>query len=144
VKSILNISHKFSTLTLKQVPNKHDVEVGNGFNWLRTVVGSCMRHQFLCMFLVYLTFYQWRRLYSIEWRGNKFERKWKEAVMAKIQGTNQAFAWKDWEKLQKSSVRIADLWADIWTQDLPYMKQECYPLDHDIPFVCVVMTLQVP
>jgi hypothetical protein len=29
------------------------------------------------------------------------------------------------ENHQKDSVKIAGLWADIWTCDLPHMKQEC-------------------
>jgi hypothetical protein len=27
---------------------------------------------------------------------------------------------------------IAYLWAEIWTQDLPNMKQECQPFNHDV------------
>jgi hypothetical protein len=34
-----------------------------------------------------------------------------------------------------TSVRIADLRAKIWTQDLPNTKQECQPLDHDDRYV---------
>jgi hypothetical protein len=40
-------------------------------------------------------------------------------------GTISAFAWTDWERPQKASVRIASLWAEIWTQNLKNMK-ECH------------------
>jgi hypothetical protein len=42
-----------------------------------------------------------------------------------IYGTSPAFAWRDWEKKQKSSVRIAGLWAKIWNRDLLNTKQGC-------------------
>lgn len=31
-----------------------------------------------------------------------------------------------------TSVRIVDVRADVWTQDLPNMKQKCYPLGRDV------------
>jgi hypothetical protein len=39
-----------------------------------------------------------------------------------IWGTNLAFAWKDWQKPQNTSVGISSLWAKIWTLDLQNMK----------------------
>jgi hypothetical protein len=32
---------------------------------------------------------------------------------------------EDWVTPRKASIRIAGLWAAIWTRDLPYVKQEC-------------------
>jgi hypothetical protein len=41
-----------------------------------------------------------------------------------IWGTIVAFAWRDWGKPSKTSVRIAGLRADIWIRDLQNMKQK--------------------
>jgi hypothetical protein len=35
-------------------------------------------------------------------------------------------------KATKASVRIGGLRTEIWNRDLPYTKQECYPLNSDI------------
>jgi hypothetical protein len=32
--------------------------------------------------------------------------------------------WRDWGQLRNISLRLANLWADIWTRDLPNTKQE--------------------
>ena len=47
-----------------------------------------------------------------------------------ISGSVLAFR-KVLRQILKSSVRIAGLWAKIWTSDLPKMKPEYYPLNHD-------------
>jgi hypothetical protein len=39
-----------------------------------------------------------------------------------IFGTTLAFAWRNWQKPQKITVRIPGLQAEIWTQDFPNMK----------------------
>jgi hypothetical protein len=41
-----------------------------------------------------------------------------------IYGVIPEFAWKDWEKAQKISVRISCILADIWTRDLQNTKHE--------------------
>jgi hypothetical protein len=46
-----------------------------------------------------------------------------------IWGSTPALAWGDWGKPRKNSVRIAGLWAEIWTRELPNTKQECQPID---------------
>jgi hypothetical protein len=52
--------------------------------------------------------------------NGKMERMWKEAVVA-----IPVFAWRDWGNHENISVRIAGLQADIWSWDIPNMKQEC-------------------
>jgi hypothetical protein len=42
-----------------------------------------------------------------------------------ILSTIPAFAWRDWGKPRKTSVRITNIRAEILTQDLQNMKQEC-------------------
>jgi hypothetical protein len=42
------------------------------------------------------------------------------------------FAWRDWGKPWKPSVRIAGLRAKTWTRDLPNKKQNCWPLGRDV------------
>jgi hypothetical protein len=71
-----------------------------------------------------------------EWQVNdELATMWKAGL---IEGTILAFAWRDWVKLRKPSVRITGLRAGIWIGDLPSTKQECQPLDHDFrSFVCV-------
>jgi hypothetical protein len=49
----------------------------------------------------------------------------KEAVVAYFQSTVQEFALRNRGKPWKTSVRIAVLWAEIWTWDIPDTKQEC-------------------
>jgi hypothetical protein len=49
-----------------------------------------------------------------------------------MKGTISAFDWKDWGNPRKLSVGIADLRAEVWTRDLPNMKQECYLLYRDV------------
>jgi hypothetical protein len=49
-----------------------------------------------------------------------------------IEGAILVFAWMDWEKPQKTSVRIANLQAEIWPWDLSHMKQKCQPLSRDV------------
>jgi hypothetical protein len=49
-----------------------------------------------------------------------------ESGRGPTEGTTLAFAWRDWGKPRKNSVRIAGLQAEIWTRDLPHTKQECY------------------
>jgi hypothetical protein len=55
-----------------------------------------------------------------EWIGKELEgsgcdRNFKELY--------RHFAWKDWEKPRKISVRIACLWTASWTRDFPNTKQ---------------------
>lgn len=42
-----------------------------------------------------------------------------------MSGTIQSFSLSYWVKPQNTSAIIADLWAKIWTWELPNMKLEC-------------------
>jgi hypothetical protein len=44
---------------------------------------------------------------------DELERSWKVAVMGKLLGTIAAFVWRDWEKPQRTSVRVAGLRVDL-------------------------------
>jgi hypothetical protein len=48
--------------------------------------------------------------------NNELERVWKETVVA--------FAWKEWEKTQKTSVKIASVLAEIQTKHLLNQKEQ--------------------
>lgn len=48
-----------------------------------------------------------------------------------IWGTILAFAWSGWGNPQKASVNVADLWAEILTQELLNTKQGLYSFDCD-------------
>jgi len=34
--------------------------------------------------------------------------------------------------MQSNSVRVANLWLEIWSQELAVKKQECYPHDRNV------------
>jgi hypothetical protein len=51
-----------------------------------------------------------------------------------VWGTILSFAWRDWGKRRKNLVRIDGLQVEIWTRDLPNMK-ECWSLEHDVQSV---------
>jgi hypothetical protein len=53
-----------------------------------------------------------------------------------MQGAILEFSWRDWVKSRNHQVRISNLQAEIWTQDLQNIKQEFKPLDYDVPFLC--------
>jgi hypothetical protein len=40
----------------------------------------------------------------------------------KIWDTLPAFVWRHWEKLRKLSDKSADLWLEIWIEDITNMK----------------------
>jgi hypothetical protein len=67
------------------------------------------------------------RLYGIEWQDDKWIMYWKgseRSCSGQIWGTILAFAWKDWGKSAKASVRTDGLWGKMW-------KQEFHSLNHD-------------
>jgi hypothetical protein len=55
------------------------------------------------------------------WTGKDVEHSDRDLIL----GTIHAYAWKDWRKTRKASVRIAGLRAKIWTVKFTIMKQEC-------------------
>jgi hypothetical protein len=55
----------------------------------------------------------------MNWEGFGRKRSWYNFKII------QAFAWRDLGKPRKTSVRIADLRAEILSRELPDKKQEC-------------------
>jgi riboflavin synthase len=49
-----------------------------------------------------------------------------------LYGIVPVFVWRDWGKPLKTLVRIADLRAEIWSQNLQKMNQECQTLDRHV------------
>jgi hypothetical protein len=79
------------------------------------------------LFVVYLTTrVQWLRVYTIEWKGDKwminrkgFGRKQSRPnfkVLSRLEGLS---------KTMRTSVRIFGLWVVIWSRLVPNTKQEC-------------------
>jgi hypothetical protein len=60
------------------------------------------------------------------------EMAWKEAVVTWLKVLSQYLPEGIEENDTKTWVGIAGLRTEIWTRDLPYMKQECSPPDGDI------------
>jgi hypothetical protein len=42
-----------------------------------------------------------------------------------ISGAIPAFSWREWGKPLKTRIRTAGLRDEVWTRDLPSMKQQC-------------------
>jgi hypothetical protein len=71
------------------------------------------------------TLFQWLRLYSVEWRGNKWMMKWK--------GCGRKRPWPNFNLLfqhlsenseeNRKKVGIAGLRDQVWTRDLPNKMQ---------------------
>jgi hypothetical protein len=57
--------------------------------------------------------------------NNESERIWKERSWPS-RDTIQEFAWRDWWKWRKNSVRIVCISAEILTEDLRNMSRKCY------------------
>jgi hypothetical protein len=51
--------------------------------------------------------------------NDELEKIWKEVCRGLIWGTLRAFVWSDWERLRKTSVRVASVPTDIRIQHLP-------------------------
>jgi hypothetical protein len=66
--------------------------------------------------------------------SDEMERVQKEASEA-FWGTIPAFAFRDYRKPRRTSVRVACLWTEFQTRGLQNIKQECQPLDCDVMFL---------
>jgi hypothetical protein len=59
----------------------------------------------------------------MNWKGFGRKQSWHNFKTKSLQGLRD---------IMKTSIRIAGLWPEIPTRDLPITKQECEPLDHDV------------
>jgi hypothetical protein len=54
---------------------------------------------------------------------------WKKCETKQLWHQILQIPWNDWGILRTFQVRIIDFWAEIWTRNLPNMKQEHYSFD---------------
>jgi hypothetical protein len=64
------------------------------------------------------------------------QRMWKEVVINYFEVRFRHLP-REAEKNNAKHTRIVSFQTEILTLDLPYMKQECYPLDHNVQKKCV-------
>lgn len=53
-----------------------------------------------------------------------------------LRGTFPIFAWRDWRRAWKPSVRLAGFRIEVWSKDLPHMTHEYHPLNGNLRFAC--------
>jgi hypothetical protein len=83
------------------------------------------------------------KLYSIKWYDDWWIKNWKgfgrKQSWPKL-GVNLEFAWRDWRKPRKSSVRTATVLAKIWTTQILYTNLDHW---HHTCLVAVMIKMMV-